>query len=284
VSTKRSQQHKVPKNAKPSFVDCLFVVINETQQSKIEKANMSETLLHHPMEETLPVETAQKEVITEETLAAEAAPKEDIMEETPLAAEPAPEEVVTTPDAPKETGYNIVVKEFEAAVHAWNDVYKVQKEKADDAYHYGEKLLREDKEKVSLGKNKEITGQWTFEHLEQEMHKLKMNQKPVWADLMKKVDAIRETLEGAHKELKASDERLKKSLEPGFHFKLFHKDHSTEQDNFRHEYHHKYKQQYKHAESEYHSLCAIPNGTLSKVKVFRDDFLILHGHNPYVTY
>jgi hypothetical protein len=199
------------------------------------------------------------------------------MEEMPT-AETAPKEKVmtTTAGGPKETGQDAfdLLRQAHSAIRAWKEVHKAQKDKADDAYYYGEQLWCEDKAKWAHGKRRVLCGEWTVEHFDKEMERLKKKQEPVWDVLMKKVDAIREKLEVPHGELRAAEEGMKKSLEPtGSVLGLFGKDRSEEHANLHHEYKHKFKQQFKDAETEYQLLCAWPEGTLTRVRLFRENFL-----------
>jgi hypothetical protein len=77
---------------------------------------------------------------------------------------------------------------------AWTEVNKVKKDNADDAYCYAKQLWCEDKAKWVQGKRKMLRGDWTVEHFDQEMEKLK-KQEPVWEVLIKKVDGMHEKLE-----------------------------------------------------------------------------------------
>jgi hypothetical protein len=195
-------------------------------------------------------------------------------------AETAPKEVITTPEAPKKTAAENttldLLRQSHTVLRAWKVVYNVEKDKADDAYYYAEQLWCEDKAKWAHGKRRVLSGEWTVEHFDQEMERLKKKQEPVWAILMKKVDAIREKLEVPHSEFKAAEERVKTSLKPaGSVLKMFGKDRSStaEHDNLHHEYQNKWKQLYKEAEAEYQLLCAWPEGTLTRVKMFRENYL-----------
>jgi hypothetical protein len=196
-------------------------------------------------------------------------------------AETTANEVITTPEAPKKTAGGDPLdlsNQSHTLLHAWKEVYKVEKENADDAYYYAKQLWCEDKAKWAQGKRKVLRGEWTVEHFDQEMENLKKKQEPVWDTLMKKVDGIHEKVDGPHNELKAAQERIKESLGPGSVLKLFRKDRSAEHDNLRHEYQFKLQQQYKDAETEYQLLCAWPEGTLTTVKLFRENYLKENAH------
>jgi hypothetical protein len=75
------------------------------------------------------------------------------------------------------------------------------------------------------------------------MDRWKNQQEPVWDNLIDKVDVIREKLEG---HVTATNERVKESLGPTL------------------------EQQYKDADDEFQSLCAWPQGMLTRVKLFRE--------------
>ena len=200
--------------------------------------------------------------------------------------ETTPEEVTTPPEeAPKvetpkvETSHKAgeldLLNQSHKVIHVWKDLYKVEKENADDAYYYAEQLWCEDKAKWAEGKRKVLRGEWTVEQFEQEMEKLKNRQKPVWDTLINTVGVIREKLEGPHKDIQATHDRLKESLGPHPLMKLLGKEinHSEEHVHLRHEYQNKLRRQYEDAETEFQLLCAWPEGTLTKVKLFRDTYL-----------
>ena len=203
-------------------------------------------------------------------------------EEVTTQPEEAPAQEVTTPpeEAPKvettkKTGELDLLNESHKVLHVWKDLYKVEKDNADDAYYYAKQLWCEDKAKWAEGKRKVLRGEWTVEQFDQEMEKLKKRQKPVWDILINQVGQIREKLEGPHKDFHSAHERVKESLGPHPLMKLFGKeiDHSEEHVNLRHEYQNKLKQQFNDAETEFQLLCGWPEGTLTKVKLFRDTYL-----------
>jgi hypothetical protein len=168
-----------------------------------------------------------------------------------------------------------LLNQCDNVLHAWKDVYKVEKENADAAYYYAKQLWCEDMAKWAHWKSKALRGEWTVRQFDQVMKILKNKQGPVWDILIKKVDGICKNLEGPRGDVKATHERLKKSLGPHPLMKLVGKkiDRSADHVNLRHEYQCRLFRQYKDAETEFQLLCAWPDGTLTRVKSLRENYL-----------
>jgi hypothetical protein len=192
------------------------------------------------------------------------------MEMTPEEVTTRPEEVPKVDTTQKVGGELDLLNQSHKVLHVWKDVYKVEKDNADDAYYYAEQLWCEDKVRWAYGKCKVLHGEWTIKHFDKEMESLKNN----------KVDEICKKLEGPHKDIQAAHECMKESLGPLLLMYLFGKelDHLAEHGNLCHEYQHKLKQLYKDAKTEFQLLCAWPKGTLMRVRLFWDTYLKENDH------
>lgn len=125
-------------------------------------------------------------------------------------------------------------------------------------YYYAEELWCEYRTAWAQGKRKVLNLEWHADQFSDEIENLKAQQKLIWDILLADVDSICTCLAGPHDDVVTAHV-----------LKLFEKGKRVpERKELYRDYHYKLHQEFEDAENDYQLLCAYPEGTLTRVKLF----------------